>query len=281
MPGSFDSAFAASQAVDAMRAKGSYLHVFYNPRDPAINFLSPRGPAGGWLCFGILAFATVIGVAWFSRRLVRLASGLDDDALVQPVAREEGDDDLNPPANLWQGAMRWIFAGLGAASCWWMALTIYRDCGLPKDERTLPSADLIFMMEFILVHSGFMVPGVLKASSQARARGNSPMLVLGLVYLTFAAAIAAADGSWQLFVMFGGLMVSRWVGLLLDSDKARQQQMARSMETFLILILSLLVVFVLLRLGLDMVLVVYFCLTGLFEAVLPARKRSLFPPLGS
>lgn len=281
MPGSFDSAFAACQAADTMRAKGSYLPVFYNPRDPADNVFSPRGPTGVWLYFGILILATVIGVVWFSRRLVRLASGLDDDALVQPVAQEESDDDLNPPVNLWQGALRWFFAGLGAASCWWMALTIYQDCGLPKDERTLPSADLIFMMEFILMHSGFMVPGVLNASSQARMAGSQRMLILALVYLTFAAAIAAAAGSWRLFVMFSGLMVSRWVGLLLDSNKARQQQMARSMETFSILILSFLAVFVLLRLGLDMAMVVYFCLTGLFEAILPARKRSLFPPLGS
>jgi hypothetical protein len=79
-------------------------------------------------------------------------------------------------------------------------------------------------------------------------------------------------------VTFSGILISRWVGLMLDSNKARQQQMTRSVETFIILLFSIVVCLWLLKLPLEVVLIVYFCLIGLFEATLPARKRSWFQP---
>lgn len=277
LPQMFSTAFDADNAVQALRAKGGYLPVFYNPHAPADSALSQEYPNGVSMCFGILTIATVLALAWFGRRLVRLATGREDYAIIHS-ATPQSDSDPGMPAGPWQSALRWGFALLGAVSCWWMALMIYRNWSLPSGERTLPSADLILVMEFILMHSGIMVAGVLSKPGQAREAKIKSMLFLGLVYLVFVMAIASAGHSVLLFVTFSGILASRWADLLLDSDKARQQQMTRSMEGFLIFFFCLIVFLWLLKLPLDVTLVIYFCLIGIFEATLPARKRSWFRP---
>lgn len=275
LPELFPSSFAAGQAAETLRAKGSYLPVFYNPLDPAESVLSPVCPRGLWMCFAALASVTVLAAAWFGRRLARLAAGRED-FVIEETSLMPSDDLPGLPAGWWSRTLRWLFALMGAVSCWWLALTIYQDWRLPAAERLLPSADLMLMMEFILAHSGMMVPGLLLTPNQTRQSKTQQMLLLGLIYLTFAASIAAAAQNLGLFLMFSSLLISRWVGLVFDSQKARQQQITRSGETFLVLLFSVAVCMVLLRQPMEVALIMYFCLTGLLEATLPARRKSWF-----
>jgi hypothetical protein len=277
LPDLFLSAFAADQAAQTLRAKGSYLPVFYNPFDPAESVLSQACPSGAVMCFEVLASVTVLAAIWFGRRLVRLATGKEDFVSDEPSFMQ-GDDNPGLPAGPGARTLRWFFALMGAASCWWLALTIYQDWRVPVAERHLPSAELMLMMEFILAHSGMMVAGFLSAPNQPGQSKTKQMLFLGLIYLVFATSIAAAAQSFRLFLMFSGLLISRWVGLALDSNKARQQQMTRSVEAFVVLLFSVGVCLLLLKLPLEVALIVYFCLIGLFEATLPARKKSWFQP---
>jgi hypothetical protein len=276
LPDVFLSSFAADKALEALRARGSYLSIFYNPNDPTDSVLSQDYPRDVLMCFAVLAAATLLAVVWFGRRLTRLVSGRENFVPGQlPLVQ---GDDLGLPEGTWTSTLRWLFALLGAVSCWWMALTIFRDWRLPGEERMLPSAELILFMEFILAHSGVMVAGMLSAPNEPRRSKAEAMLMMALVYLTFATSIAAAAHSLRLFAMFSGILVSRWVGLMLNSNKARQQQMTRSVESFIVLLFSLVVCLLLLKLPLTVALIVYFCLIGLFEAMLPARKKNWFQP---
>lgn len=277
LPDVFSSAYAAGQATGTLRAHGSYLPVFYNPLNPAESILSQAWPRGLGMCLAVLASATLLAVAWFGWRLARLAAG-DEDLVMEAPSTVPGDDLAGLPAGPWSKPLRWLFALMGAASCWWIALTIYRDWGLSAAGRRLPSAELIFMMEFILAHSGMMVPGLLATPNQTRQSKIKQTLFLCLIYLTFATSIAAAAQSFRLFVMFSTLLISRWVGLLFDPKKARQRQMTRSVEAFLILLLSIGVCAGLLKQPFEVALIVYFWLIGLTEITLPARKKSWFQP---
>jgi hypothetical protein len=257
-----------------LRAKGSYLQVFYDPLDPAESVLSQSCPGGVVMCFEVLASVTVLAVIWFGRRLVRLVTGKEDLVSDEPSFMQNDDLPAGPGAR----PLRWFFALMGAASCWWLALTIYQDWRVPVAERHLPSAELMLMMEFILAHSGMMVAGFLSAPNQPGQSKTKQMLFLGLIYLVFATSIAAAAQSFRLFLMFSGLLISRWVGLALDSNKARQQQMTRSVEAFVVLLFSIVACLWLLKLPLEVALIMYFCLIGLIEATLPARKKSWSQP---
>jgi Protein of unknown function (DUF3592) len=281
MPEKFPNAFDADKWVAALRAKGGYITVFYNPQDPAKCVLSRGLPDGVMPCLWILGIVSVGGAGWFGRRLVRLVAGKEDfvAVVVRPVVTPDdsapsGESGAVGVANVWQKIIRWFFALLGAMSCWWMAVLLYRDWGLPATERILPSVELIFVMEFIMAHSGATVSGMLADPNENRKAKVYGVLILGAVYMVFAVTIAAAGHSARLFVTFSGILISRWVGLFLDSDKARQQQYLRSMETFLILFLSLIVCLVFLHLPFEVMLMVYFGLIGIYELTLPGRKRS-------
>jgi Protein of unknown function (DUF3592) len=290
LPEVFRTSFDADNWVAARRARGSYLTVFYNPRDPADCVLSPGWPSGALPCVWLLGIVSVGAAGWFGRRLLRLVTGKEDFVAiaVRPASvaggSARGDDaGLASAASPLQRILRWLFALLGAVSCWWMAVSLYHDWGLPPGERTLPSAELIFVMEFILAHSGAMVAGMLADPNRPGKTRVKGFVFLAVVYMVFAVSIAAAGHSARLFATFSGILISRWVGLLLDSAKARQQQFLRSAETFLILFLSVIVFLVCLRLPLEVTLMVYFGLIGIFELTLPLRKRSFvrLPAVGS
>jgi hypothetical protein len=274
LPGTFPNSFDADKWVEAWRAKGGYLTVFYNPQDPAECVLSQDLPTGVMPCAWLLGIVSAGATGWFGRRLLRLVRGKEDVVAVTVRPTAAAEDSAPGAANLSQRLLRWFFALTGAMSCWWMAVTIYRDWSLPLEERTLPPAVLIFVMEFIMVHSGATVSGMLADRNETRKAKVYGVLILGGVYMVFAVSIAAAGHSTRLFVTFSGILISRWVGLFLDSDKARQQQYIRSMETFLVLFLSLIVCLVFLHLPFEVMLMVYFGLIGIFEVTLPARKRS-------
>lgn len=168
-------------------------------------------------------------------------------------------------------APRWFFAVLGAGSCWWLAFDVYQNAHLPPGTtRSLPKADILFVLEFLLIHSGVMLSGIL-SSPNMKGRTLKPVLFVSFIYAVFGVAIALASQSLQLFLTFSGIMISRWMGLVSESGSVRLQQFKRSMAGFLLLFGTLLVTLVL-ESSWDMMLVVYFCLAGLAEVIEPFQQ---------
>src|SRR5215472_8277929 len=112
---------------------------------------------------------------------------MDQTATVQSVT--EGQ----PP-------LRWLYSLIGAASCWWMAYSLYLCWHLkltPETGRWLPPAAGLFVLEFILVHSGAMLPMLMAARKllpegikPALLQGIKPLLLLSAMYVMMVIAIA-------------------------------------------------------------------------------------------
>lgn len=201
-----------------------------------------------------------------------------------------------------QKIISWIFSLIGAVSCWKMAYTLYQTWQTPlaiENGRWVSLGVGIMVMEFILVHSGVMIPG-LASSDKLRSMKQLPVVIVSIFYIVFGVTIAFVFKSKLLFWTFSGIMVPRWMNLLFNPDTAKEHQLWRSYESFFVyfmsVILSVLVTFP--RGGLttailnqvyphrgggiweqspQQVLVagaVYFTLIGLLEITSPLRKKS-------
>jgi Protein of unknown function (DUF3592) len=170
-----------------------------------------------------------------------------------------------------QKILRWVFSLLGAVSCWWMAFALYQNSHLLSGTaRSLPSAEFIFVLEFLMIHSGVMIPGI-AASPNMKSAGITPIVFVSVIYLVFGVSISLASHSLQLFLTFSGIMISRWMGLVIDSDSARQQQLKRSMAGFL-LFFGTFLLSVPLTGSMDVMMSIYFGLAGLAEAIEPFQQ---------
>jgi hypothetical protein len=176
-----------------------------------------------------------------------------------------------------QSPFRWLYSLIGAASCWWMAYSLYQCWHLklaPETGRWLPPAAGLFVLEFILVHSGAMLP-MLMSTRKLQPLGAKPVLLVSAMYVLFIIAITLSVKSWQLLLTFSGIMVPRWIGLVHDSDSARQQQINRSSESFIVFFFCAVLFLVFLQMPFDEVLAIYFGLIGLLEITSPLRTKSL------
>jgi len=172
-----------------------------------------------------------------------------------------------------QNILRWISSFIGALSCWWMAYAIYQAYRSGQGEVLgIPIAALYFV-EFILVHAG-SIP-MIAASKEPKSAKIITVSLVSTIYVTFIVTIAVKLHSSQLLLTFADIMIPRWTGLFTDSDAARQQQIARSFESFLAFFVSMIVLVI----GSDFLfapaLAVYFALMGLAEGTSPFRRRSL------
>jgi hypothetical protein len=151
-----------------------------------------------------------------------------------------------------QKSLRWFFCALGAASCWWLAANLYRSWQTPlavENGRWVPLGVGIMLMEFVVVHSGVMLamPMSKEAWGSGRRRRFSrrtSLILMSVTYVALATAIAASLKSLELFLMFSGIIISRWAGLLIDSDTARDQQFNRSLLSFLLFLIAVILAFV-------------------------------------
>jgi hypothetical protein len=147
--------------------------------------------------------------------------------------------------NSWQKYFRVIPGVLGALSCWWLAITLARVWWTPMavdHGRWVKLGVGIMVLEFILVHSGAMLPAM---AASSKTLGRKPVLLVSALYVLFGAAIALAFKSIMLICTFSGIMIPRWLGILFDSDQARAQQIKRSgMSVMLYLGVAFLSVFV-------------------------------------
>jgi hypothetical protein len=176
-----------------------------------------------------------------------------------------------------QPPLRWLYSFIGAASCWWLAYSLYLCWHLkltPETGRWLPPAGGLFVLEFILVHSGAMLP-MLMAARKLQPMGVKPVLLVSGMYVLFAIAITLSFKSWQLLSTFSGIMIPRWMGLVQDSDGARQQQINRSSESVIVFFFCAVVFLVFLQMPFDAVLAIYFASIGLLEITSPMRTKNL------
>jgi len=130
--------------------------------------------------------------------------------------------------NTWQKYLRVIPGVLGALSCWWLAVTLARVWRTPlavEHGRWVKLGVGIMVLEFILVHSGTMLPAM---AASSKTLGRKPVLLVSALYACFGVAIALAFKSIMLICTFSGIMIPRWLGILFDSDQARAQQIKRS-----------------------------------------------------
>jgi hypothetical protein len=152
----------------------------------------------------------------------------------------------------------------------------------PETGRWLPPAAGLFVLEFILVHSGAMLPMLMAARKllpegvkPALLQGIKPLLLLSAMYVVFIIAITLSFKSWQLLLTFSGIMVPRWIGLVHNSDSALQQQINRSADSAVVFFLCAFIFLIFLRMPFDAVLAIYFGLIGLVEFTSPLRTKSL------
>ena len=117
---------------------------------------------------------------------------------------------------------------VGAASCWWMALILYRTWQTPlavDHGRWVSLGVGIMVLEFVLVHSGAMLPGFVASRNTGR---TGILLLMSALYVMFGVCIALAFKSTMLFCTFSGIMIPRWVSVAMDSEDAKKQQVKRS-----------------------------------------------------
>lgn len=93
------------------------------------------------------------------------------------------------------------------------------------DGAWIPFGVGIMVLEFVLVHSGAMMASW--QDPKTSQRWKTIVVVTGF-YAMFAGAMAAAFESWDLFLVFSAVMVTRWATLLLDPSHAREDAMRRS-----------------------------------------------------
>jgi hypothetical protein len=176
-------------------------------------------------------------------------------------------------ATTFQNILHWVFSLIGAVSCWWMACAIYRASCLKQAEVYGIPGNLLFLLEFILIHAG-SIP-MIAASKEAKSTKIITVSLVSAIYVTFIAAAAVRFHNLKLVLTFAGIMIPRWTGLFTDSDAARRQQIGRSMESILAFIVAIIPT----MLGINVVftdpLIIYFTLMGLLEATSPIRRKSL------
>jgi len=83
----------------------------------------------------------------------------------------------------------------------------------------------IMVLEFILVHSGVMLPALASAPTGVRLK---PLLLVSALYVLFAVTFAFGFKSLMLLWIFSGIMIPRWIGIVIDSRQAKEQQLKRS-----------------------------------------------------
>jgi len=176
-------------------------------------------------------------------------------------------------ATTFQNILHWVFSLIGAVSCWWMACAIYRASCLKQAEVYGIPGNLLFLLEFILIHAG-SIP-MIAASKEAKSTKIITVSLVSAIYVTFIATAAVRFHNLKLVLTFAGIMIPRWTGLFTDSDAARRQQINRSMESILAFIVAIIPT----MLGINVVftdpLIIYFTLMGLLEATSPMRRKSL------
>jgi len=176
-------------------------------------------------------------------------------------------------ATTFQNILHWVFSLIGAVSCWWMACAIYRASCLKQAEVYGIPGNLLFLLEFILIHAG-SIP-MIAASKEAKSTKIITVSLVSAIYVTFIATAAVRFHNLKLVLTFAGIMIPRWTGLFTDSDAARRQQIGRSMESILAFIVAIIPT----MLGINVVftdpLIIYFTLMGLLEATSPMRRKSL------
>jgi hypothetical protein len=172
-----------------------------------------------------------------------------------------------------QYILRWVFSLTGAASCWCMVYAIYRASCLKQAGVYGIPFDLLFLLEFILVHAG-SIP-MITASKEPKSAKIITVSLVSTIYVTFIAIAAVKFQNPKLLLTFAGIMIPRWAGLFMDSDAARRQQIGRSMESILAFIVAIIPT----MLGINVVftdpLIIYFTLMGLLEATSPIRRKNL------
>jgi hypothetical protein len=129
-----------------------------------------------------------------------------------------------------QNAFRLIPSIIGAASCWWMAITLFRAWQTPmavEEGRWVHLGVGIMALEFILIHSGVLLPGF-SMSKVTNEMGRQWIFLGSIVYLIFGAAIVFGFKSLMLLGIFAGIMIPRWISVVSDSDKMKMQQILRS-----------------------------------------------------
>ena len=127
-----------------------------------------------------------------------------------------------------------------------MAFTLYRTWQTPmavEQGRWVSLGIGIMGLEFILVHSGIILPALAAAKSVI---GRKPIFLVSAMYALFAAGMAFGLKNTMLFWTFSGIMVPRWIGTVIDSDKANEQQVRRS-RTSVMLYLGVIFLSVLIR----------------------------------
>jgi hypothetical protein len=115
-----------------------------------------------------------------------------------------------------------------AAPCFFLAGTLlwtWVDPMSVRGGRWVPLGVGIMVLEFVLVHSGAMMAGVQR--SKELEQWKTVALMMGF-YALFAATMSAAFKSWDLFLIFTAVMVTRWARILTDPDHAPEEAMRRS-----------------------------------------------------
>lgn len=115
-----------------------------------------------------------------------------------------------------------------------MAITLLRAWLAPmsvEDGKWVHLGVGIMALEFILVHSGVMLPAM--ASSKLGNR-TFIIIVVSLLYVLFAVTFALGFKSLMLLGIFTGIMIPRWIGIFTDSDNAKQQQIIRSRNSVML-----------------------------------------------
>ncbi len=134
-----------------------------------------------------------------------------------------------------------------AASCWSMAATLYTAWHDPlaiDGGRWVSLGVGIMVMEFILVHSGAVLPA-LAAKATGESSAGRKLVFISLMYIVFGVSISLAFKSWLLFGIFTGIMVPRWLSVTVDAENAFGRQKRRSaLSALLYLLVVFLSVFV-------------------------------------
>ncbi len=126
------------------------------------------------------------------------------------------------------GVLQAVLGIVTAIPCFLLAGTLMLTWVDPmsiRDGRWVPFGVGIMVLEFVLVHSGAMMAAWQR--SKELDQWKTIILMTG-AYALFAGAMAAALKSWDLFLIFTVVMITRWARILTDPDHAPEEAMRRS-----------------------------------------------------
>jgi len=172
-----------------------------------------------------------------------------------------------------QNILRRVSSLIGAVSCWWMAYAIYRASHLKQAGVYGIPIEVLFFLEFILVHAG-SIP-MIATYKEPKSTKIITVSLVSAIYVTFIATAAVKFHNPKLLLTFAGIMIPRWTGLFTDSDAARRLQISRSMESILAFIVSIIPTLLSVNVVFTHPLFIYFALMGLLEATSPIRRKNL------